>query len=785
MTRAEGGPAAPHHGSGAARALLVLAGAIALFFSPAVLTGDQFLYRDTGRLHFPMKQYIAGEFARGRLPEWNPYFGLGAPVVAQGVDAAQHPFNLLLVFLPFQVGFKLWVLLSYLLAGMGGWLWARRLGAGWHAALAAGFAFSLSGYMVSTSDNITYLTTLAALPLVFAAFHGWLEGGGPGRLAALGGASALCAAGGDPMGWGFVIALLPPYAALLSRPRPGGLSRTLGRGLLGVAVGAVAAAPFLLPVVAWIPHSSRGEPLELAEHLRYNLAPIRLLELLVPHVLRMPPGAPVSPVFDVYSGDAYTTTPWVLSVYLGVAAASLAALGAATSRRARLLLAAAAVFAWMALGHRGGFGQVASWLPVLKAFRYWEKLAVWPALLVAMASASGFDRLLSDRAMAGRFARVAGAVGAVALLLRAAASLFPGGLARFLQRGAEAEAARLLAGNLQDGALSVGLVLLALALASHALSRREVPRRAPALLVAVVLLDVVAANVRGYVLSPPSVVAERPPLARFLATQPGLQRIVTPFELTGERWPGMGTLESTWRWGSHTLDAAWNVPRGVGNFRTYAGMMPARESRLLRRIGPERYLPGVGLWGVGYVVVPTDPAKAALVNLAPPYAVAAVDAELPLFLLHVPHRPRAYLARAIVPVDQRQAMEFALEPGSVASQRSVVEGEVPPGYAPPRGDAQITSDEPSRVAVETRADRPALLVLNDVYASGWTVVVDGQPAEILPANFLARGVWLEAGRHAVVFTYRTPLLREGWVAFALGALLLAAAGARARRKPRQ
>jgi uncharacterized membrane protein YfhO len=83
-------------------------------------------------------------------------------------------------------------------------------------------------------------------------------------------------------------------------------------------------------------------------------------------------------------------------------------------------------------------------------------------------------------------------------------------------------------------------------------------------------------------------------------------------------------------------------------------------------------------------------------------------------------------------------------------------------------------DLPERIAVSTTSDGPALLVLNDVYAPGWAATVDGRPAEILPANYMARGVWVEAGAHRVDFAYRTPLLREGWIAFLGGAFALGA-----------
>ena len=47
-----------------------------------------------------------------------------------------------------------------------------------------------------------------------------------------------------------------------------------------------------------------------------------------------------------------------------------------------------------------------------------------------------------------------------------------------------------------------------------------------------------------------------------------------------------------------------------------------------------------------------------------------------------------------------------------------------------------------------------MLVLHDAYYPGWMVEVDGQPARILRANVLFRGVELTEGVHTVVFKYR-------------------------------
>ena len=68
-----------------AGALLGIVLALAVFFAPALLGAGQFLFRDTGRMHHPVKAFLAEELRHGRFTEWNPYMGLGVPVVATAV----------------------------------------------------------------------------------------------------------------------------------------------------------------------------------------------------------------------------------------------------------------------------------------------------------------------------------------------------------------------------------------------------------------------------------------------------------------------------------------------------------------------------------------------------------------------------------------------------------------------------------------------------------------------------------------------------------------------------
>lgn len=757
------------------RTALLLVLALALFYGPA-LAGGRFLYRDTGRMHVPVKQFIGAELRAGRFPAWNPYYGLGMPTVGAAVDGVLHPFTALTAVLPTHAVVTLWILLSHLAAGLGAAAWARRLGASHAAAGAAAFGYAFAGFLVSSTDNLTYLTALATVPWIFAAADLWVARGRPGALGLLALASLLCAAAGDPQGWGIALLGVPAFALLLG-PAELPASRRLLRGAIGLAVCVAAAAPVILPLLEWLPHSTRARPLDPITHLRWNLSPLRLLELVVPGVLRDGGGVVLSLLHSRLS-DPETSTPWVTSVYVGVAASALAVAAAWRDRRARILAVLALVATWAAMGHHAGFGQVAARLPVLGSFRYWEKLAVWPALLLSVAAALGVDRLRSDAALAHRVALGAAAFGAAALALTLAAPTAAAAIVG--ERGEEtATLAAMLGENLRDGLLHAGAMGLVLAGATW-LARRRLAA-APALLAAVVALDLMGANVRAYHLHRPE--TDRPPsaLASWLAARGRLERTLTPFEPLAVR-RGFSASESQNWYGALTLSSAWNVAYGVGSFDVYSGPIPGRLFDVSDPLAPNALVPNVGLWDVGFVVVPGDPRGAAIPNVPPSAPIVARDPRVPAWLFEIPHRPRAYVAREVAQVDRAGARAFALDPASASTDRTVVEGAIPPGLAPGEGSAEVVRDEPTAVDVRVHAAAPSLLVLNDAFAPGWRARLGGGELPIVAANYLARGVWVPAGEHVVAFRYSTPGLPAG---IAIAALTAAGIGAWALARRRR
>jgi hypothetical protein len=130
--------------------------------------------------------------------------------------------------------------------------------------------------------------------------------------------------------------------------------------------------------------------------------------------------------------------------------------------------------------------------------------------------------------------------------------------------------------------------------------------------------------------------------------------------------------------------------------------------------------------------------------------------------------PRAYLAFDWISVaGGEEALEAIAAPDFDPRRMLVIEGlEAGPGsdLRGRGGDlvpAQIVSYRPSRVVIDTSADRPGYLVLTDTFYPGWKVTVDGRRERILPANYLFRAVPVEAGRHRLTFSYDPASFKVG------------------------
>jgi hypothetical protein len=307
---------------------------------------------------FLVDQVAAREELRaGHLPTWEPLQTLGMPLFGGNVAALGYPPNWLAFVLPPERAAAPLAGLALFLAGLGTWLFLRRLELGVPASLCAVLGVELGGFALA---NLTYYMKVdSALWLPWALWA--LEGLARGKrwsATALVLALTLSFLGGMVSIAVFVLAAVALYALVRLGPwhagerSPAPLLRAAVLCLLGVA----GAAYWIMPVAEAARASLRGA--QSVEVSRANaLPPTSALGLVVPDLAGPPDDAtngsdlpivwwltPASMSVRAENGNVLEWNGYALVVLVGLALAGLVA----DPRRARfpaLLLLACYAFA--------------------------------------------------------------------------------------------------------------------------------------------------------------------------------------------------------------------------------------------------------------------------------------------------------------------------------------------------------------------------------------------------------------------------------------------------------
>src|SRR3990167_8269344 len=116
---------------------------------PSIIVTPDYGRSDAWHLSIANKFYYAQELSKNRIPIWNPHIGTGYPTLAEGQTAIFFLPNLVFFrFLPFVWAYNLTLVLSFLLAGWGIYMFCRSLGLNKMASTYAGTIFPLGGFFV-------------------------------------------------------------------------------------------------------------------------------------------------------------------------------------------------------------------------------------------------------------------------------------------------------------------------------------------------------------------------------------------------------------------------------------------------------------------------------------------------------------------------------------------------------------------------------------------------------------------------------------------------------------
>ncbi len=278
-------------------ALLTLAALILFFFWKIALTNRVLAGLDVFAYFYPYRDFASEALRSGRLPLWNPYLFMGAPLLANSQVAVLYPLHLPLLWLspPKQVAWS--IVLHLWLAGAGTYLFAR-----WvlHlrplAAFVAASVFSLGGFLGAQVEHLNQLNASAWLPWLLLCLERATSRGRRRGLALLGGGmiAGLALLAGHTQAVYIVLFGAGVYALLRAirelQARQGFRAlRGLGALTMMLLVGLLLAAGQWLPSLQLSQLSVRSGGLPYNEAASFSLKPGLVLKAFLPPLVWEPP----------------------------------------------------------------------------------------------------------------------------------------------------------------------------------------------------------------------------------------------------------------------------------------------------------------------------------------------------------------------------------------------------------------------------------------------------------------------------------------------------------------
>ncbi len=763
-------------------ALAIFLALAVIFFFPAFLPGQGIFGTDYLAGSYQFMEFLSNQLRAGVIPKWVPYVYGGVPLHANP-GSTYYPTRLALMWLlPDSRVFPA-LLMSQLFIGAGGmYLLARELGSRTWISFVAGLAFMFTGItmsgLYSGHDGRIIVATFA--PLVFFCLH---RGMRTGSFPAFAGLAATL---------GFTLLsfqIQSNYYLLIGAAfwtifcawqfRAAGrlqIVRRMVRALLAVAFAFALAAVNFLPFLDYVAESPRGAEggrgYEYATS--FSMPPAETIGLAIPEQQGL---------LGTYHGKSFFKQH---TEYVGALVIAMLLLGFVFARRSRYwIFFGITTLVALSMSY-GGFTPIYrlyyTLLPGVNKFRAPSISFFMVSMSLVIMAAITLEALARIRDAAPEAQRSArkstkAATGGGSDSDRAGiATLALIGLGVFLLLVSQLIPSPV---NESTGWIRFGLFLGVTAFLLWSWVTSRLPSRVAAIALCVVTLVDMWVVTRQFfqIVPPPEEVYAPDDVVQYLRNERDSSRIwVFPFggqavyhgveQVGNNRIPLRNYLmhfgfEQAGGEHGNQLDR-WNKYAGAGE-QVYVDWHNFLSNPQFRSAANIRYI----VSGLDLGVAPGDTASAHMeeVYRGPNGIIYRNNLAL----------PRAYIVPNVQLIPNTDsALIFLKQPTWNPRDVAVIDrplGVILP-QTPLQHTAAITERTPDRVVVRTNTNRPALLVLADVYAHGWKAYVDDRLTPIAITNVAFRGVPVGAGDHTVRFEFDPDQLETGRIISSILALLL-------------
>jgi hypothetical protein len=727
-----------------------------VLFSPSLFTGRVLFWGLPALQFIPWRDFAWQSLQNGVLPLWNPFNGMGAPLIANYQLAFFYPPGWL-TYLFAAIGGMDWmawsqtllIVLHLIWAGAGMVQFAKSLGLGILAQTVSGLAFSLSGYLVARSSFFSMVWAAAWLPwILYAATEIVKSEKIRFSFKLLIFVSFQLLAGHAQLTW-YSLLLSGIWIVFFSWSCHGS-KRSLLTGLLylGTVLGAAVLASIqLIPTGEFLLQSQRSAAVDYELGMTYSFWPWRLLTLFSPDFFGNP-GA------GTYFGYA---SYWEDAAYIGLIPLLLAlsTLDGLMPKRKMVdaIQRRMVVFFWLvalvgfifALGKNTPiFPFLYGYVPTFGMFNAPARWMIWAVLALCVLAGIGAEAWTAPVGKALRRFKV--------FFVIALAVTFGAGLTWIILRDVRLTFIQAVA------VLGVwGMIFCALTM--------KMPRGAHTKVRWLYIASgLIAADL---VFSQWSLI----PLVDASFYSPGAVQINPPvnervylsysdeYTLKFSRFFRIADFNPLENWQDmwEVLLPDMNLQVKVPYINNFDPLLPGRYANLINyldQISPEKRLPYLQLLNVG-LIEDLNPSDATGIVLQP--VNAAGRFQWATCQMNATGEGDAW-------------QQFLGNIQNLDQGKVIIENSQSNTPCQARGNYNITEvqNDPQRSIVKIAVDQDGWLVMADTWYPGWVATVDGEPVTIYPADYLLRGIPIPKGNHEVEIVYRPTSFYTGVVLSLVG-----------------
>ncbi|MFH1783794.1 MAG: YfhO family protein [bacterium] len=776
--------------------ILLLFSVLTVFFGTVFFTDATFHHRDIAKYYYPTKYFASESLQEGVIPFWNPYIFCGTPFLATLQHGFFYPLSFLHYLLPFDIGFKYFFVVHFFLAALFFYLLMKKLGLGNYASGMAALIFSLSGYLVSMINLLTTLSAVIWVPLALLLFMHAIEHESYIFGVFTGLVLALEFFSGQPevvYMTGLIIFL---YAVFhISNNAKGKLKNGLFKSVLELKtllyLVAVISTVFIftvlvqiIPFLELIKYSSRTAGVGFKEASYWSFHPLEFMSLLLP-----------SFSWNMMELNTWFRQYWLRSVFVGIWP---------------LMFVLASFFYkkkdarkgfFIALGFIGLVLSMGKYIPLysilyasvpgLNFIRYPVKFIFLFIFALAALSAIGLQCILDEfkkRENLVGFINTSVAFFLILLFLLIFSFVYPMQLAKLISTnflGSLSPVAFVKFSTLYIPKIvrEMAFVVMSLGIGTIFMFLRykgKITSVVLSLLMSVVVLgNLFLINFNTEPLIKSQFYTQKGMVIDHLR---GEGRII----LTPKTYEEVTRTEPIWRdwnfdsnvyihrkslllanigWIYHIFDAGGYASmrlKRYNNFMTLIQTQPTPTSTSALDLLSVRHI--ISLWNqkglnldllyrVNHVNIYENKGALQRVSVFNKAIFVTSESDIPAKIqnpLFNPHETVIIEAEESTPLDTNSGGN--------------------------RGEAIISNYSSNEVLVEAAMSEAGWLLLTDTFYPGWSVYVNGEKSRIYPANYLFRGVHLEAGGHRLRFVYEPTFFKAAFLATAMFLIALVSLG---------